>query len=142
MATNIETNIENTTNFINAVKKDICNINSYSLCCLFKDIYLTNYKYCPQLNMCGQIIHLWTYKYTTTTINIDDIRYVFDICVKNSLYELQGQYLSDAQNFEDGDENHCVLQKNIKKCAEICIMLNSGVVFKEFIDCYKNGYLN
>ena len=32
--------------------------------------------------------------------------------------------------------------ENIKKLDEIYIMFNSGVVYKEFIDCYKNGYFN
>ena len=139
MENTIENTIENTKYFINAVKKDICNINSYYLCCLFKDIYLKNYKYCPQLRF-GQIIHLWTSKNTTTTINMDAIRCVMDKYAKNSMYVLEDKYVKEAHNSKMVEQEFII--ENIKKLDEIYIMFNSGVVYKEFIDCYKNGYFN
>jgi hypothetical protein len=141
MANTIDHSMEKTAAFIAKLQEyDIYNINPFMLCCLCNDIYLKDYKYCPELNK--QIIHLWTSKYTKPSLTINDIRFIFETYVKYAIIELQTQYLADAQIFEDGDKNHCVLQRKIKKCAEICIMLNSGVVFKEFVDCFNNGYFN
>ena len=142
MATTIDHSMEKTAAFIaNLQEYDIYNINPFMLCCLCNDIYLKDYKYCPELRY-KQIIHLWTSKNTNHTLNISDIRFILDTYVVYAIIELQGQYLADAQKYETSDENHACCQIKIKKCAEICIMLNSGVIFKEFVDCFKNGYFN
>jgi len=141
MANTIDHSMEKNAAFI--AKLQECNINyinPFMLCCLFKDIYLNDYKYCPKLNKYRQIDHFWRIG-IRSDITTNDIRFIFETNYY-AINELQTQYLDDAQNFEVGDENNCVLQRKIKKCTEICIMLSSGVVYKEFIDCCKNGYLN
>lgn len=142
MATTIDHSMEKTAAFIAELQEyDINYINPFMLCCLCNDIYLKDYKYCPELRY-KQILYLWTSKNTNHTLKIDDIRFIFETYVKYAISELQGQYLADAQKYETSDENHACCQIKIKKCAEFCIILNSGVIFKEFIDCYKNGYFN
>ena len=142
MATTIDHSMEKTAAFIaNLQEYDIYNINPFMLCCLCNDIYLKDYKYCPELRY-KQIIHLWTSKNTNHTLNISDIRFILDTYVVYAISELQGQYLADAQKYKASDEKYECCQGNIKKLDEIYIMFNSGVVYKEFIDCYKNGYFN
>jgi hypothetical protein len=143
MANTIDHSMEKTAAFIAKLQEyDIYNINPFMLCCLCNDIYLKDYIYNPYLNEYGQIIHLWTSKYTNHSLKIDDIRIILETYVMYDITELQGQYLADAQKYEASDEKYERCQRNIKKCIEFCIMLSSGVVFKEFVDCFNNGYLN
>ena len=142
MATNIDHSVEKTEAFIAKLQEyNINYINPFILCCLCNDIYLKDYNYCPQLR-CGQMMYLWTSKNTNHTLNISDIRFIFDTYVVYAIIELQAQYLTDVQKYETSDEKYERCQRIIKKCSEFCIMLFSGVVYKEFINCYKNGYLN
>ena len=140
MANIIDHSMEKTAAFIAKLQEYEFNyINSFRLCCLCNDIYLKDYNYNPQLNTCGQIIHLWTHKDNKLILKIDDIRFIIETYVVYAITELQGQILAEPVKDESHYKN---FQKKIQKCSEICIMLNSGVVFKEFIDCYKNSYFN
>ena len=66
--------------------------------------------------------------------------------ISKDLFELysakQSEYLAESQNYEPSDENHEKFQRKIKKIAEICIILHKGIIFREFIDSYRNGYFN
>ena len=141
MANIIDHSMEKTAAFIAKLQEyDFNYINSFRLCCLCNDIYLKDYNYNPHLNTCGQIIHLWTHKDNKLILKIDDIRFIIETYVVYAITELQGMLLTDAKWC---DESHLKnFQKKIERCSEINIMINSGVVFKEFIDCYKNSYFN
>jgi hypothetical protein len=67
------------------------------------------------------------------------MRYILIDDIYNIIYEIQGKYLIESQEYEP---QHEILQRKIKKIAEICITLREGLIFKEFIDCYRFGYFN
>jgi hypothetical protein len=151
MANIIDHSMEKKAAFIAKLQEyDFNHINSFRLCCLCNDIYLKDYNYNPQLNKCGQIIHLWTlihlwtHKDNKLILKIDDIRFIIETYIVYAITELQGMLLTDALliDAKKCESHHKNLQRKIQMCSEICIMLNSGVVFKEFIDCYKNSYFN
>ena len=138
----IENNIENTTKFVTAIFEDICLNNSYHICCLCKDIFLKDYNYNPQLNKCGQIIHLWEHTRFRDVLTICDIRYVLGNYLFSQMQELEYEYLAKSQNYEPNDDEHEKIQRNIKHFAQYAVLFSSGVVYKEFIDCYNKGYFN
>jgi hypothetical protein len=131
--------MENLDEFINKLEKNLFEINSFYLSCIFKDICLQNYVYRPKSGMCNQIIHEWEHKYSSQIITVDIMRYILIDDIYNIIYEIQGKYLIESREYEP---QHEILHRKIKKIAEICITLRKGLIFKEFIDCYRFGYFN
>ena len=132
--------MENIDEFIRRCTNDLSHISYFLLACNYKDICLKNYKYTPKLNNCNQIIHEWSHNYKDKILNTDIIR---DILVKDiytTFSDLQNEYLQKSRHIEPNDEEYEKSSRNIKKLAEICISINNGKLYKEFIDCYKNGY--
>lgn len=134
--------MENAEQFMSIIKEDMLSLDTFKLSCIFKDICLKNYKYKPRLSDCNQIIHEWTHTFKDKTLTVDIIRQILVQGVYELFVNLQCEYLSESQEYEPNDEKHYGFQRNIKKVAEICIMLDKGLLFKEFVDNYRNGYFN
>ena len=62
--------------------------------------------------------------------------------MNNILSKLQSAYLSELQSYVTTSEKFEILIRKIKKIAEICVILHKGIIFREFIDSYRNGYFN
>jgi hypothetical protein len=134
--------MDNTEEFINTLRKDLWNIQPFYLACIYKDICFKNYKYNPRCDNCNRIIHEWEHNFNHRIITVDMIRNIMIYDMYDMVTELQTEYLNEAQHYNPSDENHEKYQIQLKKIAEICILISRGVFFKEFIDSYKNGYFN
>lgn len=72
------------------------------------------------------------------------------MAISKDLFQLymdkQSQYLADAQNFEDGDENHAKIQRKIKKIAEIGIKLkktnDKNNIMREAMEIFFDPHFN
>lgn len=136
--------MENIQDFINIVseERNFYHLQPFDLCCKYKDICLKNYTYKPRKYTYDHIIHEWEHNFKDKTINVDMIRQVLVKDIWELFSELQNKYLQESQYFEPNEGKHENLQRKIKKIAEICIVIQKGLIFKEFIDCYRNGYFN
>lgn len=133
--------MENIDEFVTVVEKDIWGITSFSLSCLFNDVCLRNYIFKIQHNSSGQIMYSWENKYNEKKLDVTDIRTVLTIYIFDIISEIQNKYICESQHYEQSEYKNEVNQRKIKKSAEIMLMIKKGIIFKEFIDCYKNGYL-
>ena len=130
--------MENIKEFMSAIEDNLYSHQEYKLSCIYKDICLKNYKYNPRLDICNQVIPEWKHSYKEETLTIDKIRQILVHDVFELVSEMQNDALSKSQlNCEDEK-----LQRKIKKTAEICIRIQKGGLFKEFIDNYRLGYFN
>jgi hypothetical protein len=134
--------MENIQEFMSAIEDNFYSLQAYNLSCIYKDNCLKNYKYNPRLDPCNQVIHEWKHYNNEEILNIDRIRQILNHDLKELVSEKQNQYLSESQDYEANDENHEKFQRKIKKIAEICIWIQKGLLFKEFIDNYRLGYFN
>lgn len=107
-----------------------------------KDICFRDYNYNPRLNDINMIIHEWHHKTNNTILTLDVVRHFLTEELREIMSALQSKYLVESQHFEPSDDNHETFQRKIKKIAEICITLDKGILFKELIDNYRNGYIN
>ena len=48
--------------------------------------------------------------------------------------------MEESQKYETNTDEFDVIQRKINNITEKCILINSGEVFKEFVDCYRKGY--
>ena len=134
--------MENLEEFMTCLKTRIYELQAFGLCCKYKDICLKNYTYKPRKNDCNQIIHEWEHKFKDKIITVDIIRQILVNDIFEMFSDLQSECLQESQKFEPNEYEHEVLQRKIKKIAEICIIIEKGELFKEFINCYRYGYLN
>ena len=134
--------MENLDEFINKLEKNLFEINSFYLSCIFKDICLQNYVYRPKSGMCNQIIHEWEHKYSSQIITVDMMRYLLIDDIYEVLYYILCKYLIESKEQDQHYEKYEILRTKIIKIDEICITLRKGLIFKEFIDCYRFGYFN
>jgi hypothetical protein len=134
--------MENIQEFMSAIEDNLYSLQEYNLSCIYKDICLKNYKYNPSLDSCNQVVPEWKHSYKEETLTVDIIRQILTHDVFELVSEKQNQYLSESQDYEANDENHEKFQRKIKKIAEICIWIQKGLLFKEFIDNYRFGYFN
>lgn len=133
--------MENVEQFMAIINEDICSLHTFKLLCIFKDMCLKNYKYKPRLGNCNQIIHEWQHFKSYETLTVDTMRKILTHDVFEIMTELQLKYIAKIR-IESKYKTHYGLQKKIKKLSDICIMLEKGLLFKEFIDCYRDGYFN
>jgi hypothetical protein len=129
---------ENFGKFMQILKNNITDITTFEICCLFKDVLLENYVYKPNLTHYNQVTHMWEHRLTRETISINQIR---KICkeIRYKLLNIQNEFL---QNLDDSTlENETNNTRKIKHIAELCIYIHSGDLYKEFIDCFRKGYL-
>jgi hypothetical protein len=133
--------MENVTELMKYIEDNFYDFN-LNIIFKIKDICLKNYNYKPRFNEVNIIIHEWNHKENNSILTLDSVRKFLteDLC--EIMSELQGKYLSEAQHFEVFSSEHEILQRKIKKIAEICIMIEKRVLFKEFIDFYRDGYFN
>ena len=134
--------MENIQELISAMDDDNYSIQAFKLSCIYKDVCLKNYKYNPRLDICNQVIHEWEHSYKEETLNVDKIRQILLHDVFELVSEKQNQYLSESQHYEANDEHHEKFQRKMKKISELCIWIQKGLLFKEFIDNYRFGYFN
>ena len=130
--------MENIHKLMSALEDD----NYFEASCVYKNVCLKNYKYKPRLDICNQVIHQWEHSYKEETLTVDTIKQILVHEVFELVSEKQNQYLSESQHYEASDEPHEKFQRKIKKTAEICIWIQKGCLFKEFIDNYRLGYFN
>jgi hypothetical protein len=133
--------MENVTELMKYIETDLLNFNR-NIIFKIKDICLKNYNYKPRFNEVNIIIHEWNHKENNSILTLDSVRKFLTEDLFEIMSELQSKYLSEAQHFEPSDEIHENFQRKIKKIAEICIMIEKRVLFKEFIDFYRDGYFN
>ena len=130
--------MENIQEFMSAIEDNLYSLEAYKISCIYKDICLINYKYNPRLDSCNQVIPEWKHSNKEEILTIDKIRQILVHNVFELVSEMQNDALTKSQlNCEDEQ-----LQIKIKKTAEICICIQKGVLFKEFIDNYRLGYFN
>ena len=133
--------MENIQELVSAIEDNLYSLGEDKLSCLYKDICLKNYKYNPRLDSCNQVIHEWKHSYKEETLTVDIIRQILNHDVFELVSEMQNDALSKSQLNSENGENEKI-QRKIKKIAEICIKIQKGGLFKEFIDNYRLGYFN
>jgi hypothetical protein len=133
--------MENIQEFMSAIEDNLYSLQEYNLSCIYKDICLKNYKYNPSLDSCNQVVPEWKHSYKEETLTVDIIRQILTHDVFELVSEKQNQYLYESQLNSENCENEKI-QRKIKKIAEICIKIQKGGLFKEFIDNYRLGYFN
>ena len=132
--------MENIDELQKKIEENIFEISPFYLSCIFKDICLKNYVYRPTFGTCNEIIHQLQHKYSRQLMTLDMLRKLLVDDIFDLLSELQVKYLSESQKYNGNVNAHEILQRKIKKLYEICIIIHKGLVFKEFIDNYRNGY--
>jgi hypothetical protein len=128
---------ENFSKFMQILKTNIFDMTTFEICCLFKEVLLENYIYKPNLTYYNQVTHMWEHRLTRETISINQIR---KMCkeIRNRLLNIQKDFL---QNLDDITLENETNTRKIKHIAELCIYIHSGDLYKEFIDCFRKGYL-
>lgn len=134
--------MENVEEFMTILEQECYVLSVFKLSCMFKDICLKNYNYKPRLSNCNQIIHEWENYFIDKTLTVDIIRQMFEENVRPLLHDLEIKYLVETQKYDPSDEIHNQYMRKVKKLAENDIMIRNGILYKEFIDCYRNGYFN
>jgi hypothetical protein len=130
--------------FKNILKEELFNLNKFKLCCIVNDYVLRDYKYNLRNDNDSQIIHEWVHKITNELILLKDIRIITTEILSNIFSEIQTEYMSDLQYIHKNIND--VISENkmraVKRISEICVMINQGDIFKEFVDLYKKSYFN
>jgi len=130
--------------FKNILKEELFNLNKFKLCCIVNDYVLRDYKYNLRNDNDSQIIHEWVHKITNELILLKDIRIMTTEILSNIFREIQTEYMSDLQYIHKNIND--VISENkmraVKRISEICVMINQGDIFKEFVDLYKKSYFN
>ena len=149
--------MENIDEFIDAYKKSLDNLFEYEyknnaipnfeFVCMFKDICLKNYHYKSYYSSenSNQIVHEWVYNTNTSLIlNINDIRTYLRKDIFERHIELSNHYTEVIQQFwlSPGDKQYILTDCKIKYIQQKQHSIKNGEVYKEFLDCYKNGYFN
>lgn len=135
--------MENVEEFIAIIENDICSLNVFKLSCIFKDTCLRNFIYSPRVNSSVRLTFQWDHIFNrSTTIRLDTIRKMLCYDVLNLVSGLQSKYLSESQIYTPIREDREKIKSKIKKCAEICIAIETGLLLKEFIDNYRYGYFD
>ena len=62
--------------------------------------------------------------------------------LSNIFLEIQTEYMSDLHYYVHNDVISENKMRAVKRISEICVMINQGDIFKEFIDLYKKSYFN
>ena len=129
--------------FKNILKEELFNLIKFKLCCIVNDYVLRDYKYNLRNDNDSQIIHVWVHKITNELILLKDIRIMTTEILSSIFSEIQTEYMSDLQFYENIND---VISENkmraVKRISEICVMIDQGDIFKEFVDLYKNAYFN
>lgn len=129
--------------FKNILKNELFNLNKFKLCCIINDYVLRDYKYNLRNDNDNQIIHEWVHKITNKLILLKDIRIMTTEILSSIFSEIQTEYMSDLQFYENIND---VISENkmraVKRISEICVMIDQGDIFKELVDLYKNAYFN
>jgi hypothetical protein len=133
--------MENVTELIKYIDDNLFNFDS-NIIFKFKDICLKNYKYKPRFNEVNIIIHEWQNSLDDGILTLDIVRKFLTEDLLELISEIQSKYLQEAQQFEVSSSEHEILQRKIKKIAEICIKFRKSDIYTNFIDYYRNGYLN
>lgn len=107
-----------------------------------KDICFKNYNYKPRMSEVNTIIYEWQHKLNNNIITIDQVRLFLTETLYDIVSKLQSAYLSESQSYIPTSEKYEILHRKMLKIAEICITLHKGIIFREFIDSYRNGYFN
>ena len=127
----------------NILKNELFNLNKFKLCCIINDYVLRDYKYNLRNDNDNQIIHEWVHKITNKLILLKDIRIMTTEILSSIFSEIQTEYMSDLQFYENIND---VISENkmraVKRISEICVMIDQGDIFKELVDLYKNAYFN
>jgi len=132
--------MENIEELKKIIAKDVLDYRTkFEWCRLVNDICFKNYCYRPQFKG-RQTIHLWEHQYNTNILTVTHVRLIFEIHISKLLSNLQNYYMEESQKYETNIDEFDVIQRKINKITEKCILINSGEVFKEFVDCYRNGY--
>lgn len=138
--------MENIEELKKIIAKDVLDHRTkFEWCCLVKDICFKNYCYRPEFRG-PKISHIWEHQYTTNILTVTQVRPIFEIHIFKLLSDLQNYYLEESQKYEPTNTSERefnewqVIERKMKKIGENLIMFQSGEVFKEFVDCYRNGY--
>lgn len=133
--------MENVTELMKYIEDNLFNHDS-NIIFKFKDICLKNYDYKPRFNEVDIIIHEWHHKIDNSILTLDTVRKFLTEDLLELISDLQGKYLQEAQQFEPSSSKHEIFQRKIKKISEICIKYIKSDIYINFIDYYRNGYLN
>jgi hypothetical protein len=133
--------MENIDKFVDAIVEDNYSINSWYMCCKFKD-GLINYKYKPRLNSANQVIHEWEHSYKEKTLTVDHMRKILIDEVFERLAEMQIATLAEQNKCDSTSDEHVQIQQKIKAISGLCVWVNNGKLFRAFIDNYRLGYFN
>lgn len=120
----------------------------FAFCCAFHDICLRDYKYFAVTNYDSNFCFkfYWANKKNlnpnpdTKYLYVDDIRRILMNIMCDVVKDLQSSILEKLEEHNLNDKKYCQYQSKIKKCSEWLRQIENGMIFKEFIDCYKNGY--
>jgi hypothetical protein len=151
--------MENIDEFINTYKETLDElfeyeytedgISNFEFVCMFKDIFLKNYCYKSYTSSTNsnQIVHEWVNnKNDTIILSINDIRNYLRENIIDRLIDLSNQYIDNQHvvkmQFTPGCNPHILNDYKIKYIQKKQNSIKNGEVYKEFLDCYKNGYFN
>jgi hypothetical protein len=133
--------MENVSELILFIKSNLLTCDA-TIIYKIKDICLNNYNYKPRMSEVNTIIYEWQHKLNNNIITIDQVRLFLTETLYEIVNKLKTDYIADSFKYVLMSQAHDNLQRKIKKSSEFCITINKGIIFKEFIDCYRNGYFN
>jgi len=140
---------DNFIKFMQILKTNILNLSTYNICELCHDVLLEFYSYKPKLGYGDTVVHMWENQTTREIITVGKIR-IMCKRILNSLINVQNEYMVEIENYNSCEETEHdsektekieILKKKIKKIAELCIYIQDGNLYKEYIDCFRKGYM-
>ena len=118
----------------------------FTFCCAFHDICLRDYKYFVVTNSDSNFNYkfYWSNKKglnpDTRHLYVDHIRQMLMKDMYRAIEVLQVSFIEQLQEYDTYSYGYACCQSKIKKCSEWLLIISEGKIFKEFINCYKNGY--
>jgi len=118
----------------------------FVFCCAFHDICLRDYKYFAVTDCDSNFNYkfYWSNKKglnpDTRHLYVEHIRRILMYDMYDVVKKLHSSFLEQLQEYNLYTDSYAYCQEKIKKCSEWLQQIENGDIFKEFIDCYKNGY--
>ncbi len=118
----------------------------FVFCCAFHDSCLRDYKYFAVTNSDSNFNYkfYWSNKKNvnpdTRYLYVDHIRRILMNDMYDVVKKLHSSFLEQLQEYNLYTDSYAYCQEKIKKCSEWLQQIENGDIFKEFINCYKNGY--
>jgi hypothetical protein len=115
----------------------------FVFCCAFHDSCLRDYRYISPSKSKFDSKFYWENRNKLTPdrhLYVDHIRRILMYDMYDVVKKLHSSFLEQLQEYNLYTDSYAYCQEKIKKCSEWLRIISEGKIFKEFIDCYKNGY--